>query len=211
MTLEILDNNGIMTLKIMKAINKKVAEEEVLHKKLYKLSLKLYDLIYQKFLESETYASLAGGILRAEFGLDDQEVANLPSILKEIVSVAAVVEKNGQKVTIHINMCENDVDLSSVGTYISESKRGSFLISWLYWLLIKGESVVVPEFSIWLKPGAGRSEMAFMFLPEDGGYYSVDGQFSGVFGDNWVTRTLRDSREEISKMISRTMNNRMKK
>lgn len=211
MTLEILDSNGIMTLKIMKAINKKVAHEEVLHKKLYKLSLKLYDLIYQKFLESETYASLAGGILRAEFGLDDKEVANLPEILRQIVSVAAVVEKNGQKVTIHINMCENDVDLSSVGTYVSESKRGSFLINWLYWLLIQGERVVVPEFSIWLKPGAGRSEMAFMFLPEDGGYYSVDGQFSGVFGDNWVTRTLRDNREEISKMISRTMNNRMKK
>lgn len=213
MTLEILDNIGLMTIKIMRAINKQVYEEEVLNKKLEKLAYKIRDFLYNKFLTSETYASLAGGILRAEFGLDDTEVANLPYIISEMISVDIGYQKSGSKVNITINMCKvlTGEDLSTLGVYMSESKNGSFMIHWLFWLLTEGEKDVVPEYSIWLKPGAGRSEMAFMFHPKEGGSYSVDGQFSGTVNDNWITRTLRDNKEELTSLIIKTMNNPIKK
>lgn len=206
MTLEILDNDGIISKKVQRAINKKIFKQQVLDAKLQRLDTALTQFLYNKFLTSETYASLAGGILRAEFGLDDSEVSNLPYIIEELVNVRIDIENHGANIGIYI--CDKNIDFDSIGYYVSESKRGSFFVHWLYWLLTQGESVVVPEFSIWLKPGAGRSEMAFMFLPkEGGGSYSVDGQFSGIENDNWITRTLRDNKEEIKSLIKSIMNN----
>ena len=197
-----------MTNRIQKAINKQNYDQLVLAKKLKKLSIKLRDFIYEKFVTSETYASLAGGILRAEFGLDDQEVANLRYVIRELVGeVFPIIYNNG---TILINMSEKNIDFNTIGVYISESKRGSFVIHWLKWLMTEGINDVVPEYSIWLKPGAGRSEMAFMFKPKDGGSYSVDEQFSGTGPDNWVTRIFRDNIQNILDMISKTMNNKTK-
>ena len=210
MPLEILDNNDLIAIKIQRAIVKKIYEENVLNRKLKILSTRLYDFIYNAFLTSETYASLSGGILRAEFGLDDNEVTNLPFVLTQAIDVIAEYDKEGNNVVIKLGFCKKDIDFNTVGVYISESKRGSFVIHWLYWLLTQGEIVVVPEFSIWLKPGAGRSEMAFMFQPKDGGEYSVDGQFSGTENDNWITRTLRDNKQGIIDLINKTMNNKSK-
>ena len=49
--------------------------------------------------------------------------------------------------------------------------------------------------------------MAIMIKPESGGSYSVDGLYSGTENDNWITRTLNQNKEQLSKIIKDTLSN----
>ena len=67
MTIEIVTSNAEISRRVMVAIAKKVKELSF-EMKLQKLKQDIANFLYNKFITSEVYASLAGGILRAEFG-----------------------------------------------------------------------------------------------------------------------------------------------
>ena len=203
---QILTADNIITRDIKTAINKALYNKGVLRPKTDILVLKLQKFLIQKFLESDTYDSLIYGELRAEFGLDDEEVANIYTILTEIIQVEFNIynTKVNNLVTLEVGLVnKEDIDFNVHGVFYT--KKG-VAIHWLYWLLTQDENEVVPDYALYLKQGAGRSEMAIMILPKDGsGGYRVEGYFAGTEKDNWITRTLRLNKEQIIKIISETL------
>lgn len=204
----ILDADNVITQKIKTALNKKIYIEGALNAKLIRLSERLHELLYINFFKSETYISLTGGELRAEFGLDESSVNDLPELVKKLVSVTVMINsvpKVNNMVTISIGFSDyEEIDFSKDGMFVTE--KGD-IINWLWWLLSAGESEIatIDQYSVYLKQGQGRSHMAVM-IKSVGQSYSVDGYFAGTPHDNWVTRTLRENIGALSTIIKEVMN-----
>lgn len=204
----ILEGDNIITQRIKTALNKKIYNEGALNNKLIRLSEKLHQLLYINFFKSETYISLTSGELRAEFGLDEDAVNNLPELVKKLVSVTVninSVPKVNNMVTISIGFSDyDDLDFAKDGAFVTE--KGD-IINWLWWLLSAGESEIatIDQYSVYLKQGQGRSHMAVM-IKSVGQSYSVDGYFAGTPHDNWVTRTLRENIGALTTIIKEVMN-----
>lgn len=204
----ILEGDNIITQRIKTALNKKIYSEGALNSKLIRLSEKLHQLLYINFFKSETYISLTSGELRAEFGLDENSVNNLPELVKKLVSVTVMINsvpKVNNMVTISIGFSDyEDIDFSKDGMFVTE--KGD-IINWLWWLLSAGESEIatIDQYSVYLKQGQGRSHMAVM-IKSVGQSYSVDGYFAGTPHDNWITRTLRENIGALTTIIKEVMN-----
>jgi len=200
----IINKDSTIEERIKKAINRVIYEKDLLNNKLEKLRDECKSLIVNEFLRSETFFALANGILKAEFGLSDEAVGQIPELLHEIltveVSLVGSALKNGL-VSITIDFVDNEgIDFSKHGVYYSND----YLIPWLLWLLVMEERDVVPNYKLYLKEGRGRSELAIM-IKASGQSYSVEGYFAGRPGDNWITRTLRDSKSKITELIKGIM------
>lgn len=204
----ILDADNIITQKIKTALNKKIYIEGALNAKLIRLSERLHQLLYINFFKSETYISLTSGELRAEFGLDESSVNDLPELVKKLVSVTVIINsvpKINNMVTISIGFSDyDDIDFSKDGAFVTE--KGD-IVNWLWWLLSAGEAEIanIDQYSVYLKQGHGRSHMAVM-IKSVGQSYSVDGYFAGTPHDNWITRTLRENIGALSNIIKEVMN-----
>lgn len=148
---------------------------------------------------------LINGFLRTEFGLVDP-AKNVKSIIAAIIQAAQVKPANFRYVgkpefagKISIEVLRADLrevlDLPDA-SFTSEGKN-SGEVEWLRWLLLGAESIVLPGFHIKHSPVHNQYSRtggdSLMFL---GGNYSVTGsgfiqpQFSGVSGNNWLTRAM---------------------
>jgi hypothetical protein len=205
--LKIIDNNNAIASRIKHAVNKQLREGAI-DNKLILLNHKLQALISLAFLKSETYVSLVYGELRAEFGLNEEAVNNLPDLIEKIVNTYIYInfsaKKNGLAI-IEIGISDyDDIDFSKDGMFVTE--KGD-IINWLWWLLSAGDSQIqsIDGYGVYLKQGQGRSKMAIM-IKTQGQSYSVDSYFAGTPYDNWITRTLRANQKEIQDIIKVVMN-----
>lgn len=203
---KVLNTPSEIQRKIEAAINQAIKEEGALVKKFNKLNTKIVDFLVEKFLETSTYKSLMDGVLRGEFGLTADERAKVYDIILEIISSQVFIDskKVNNLVQIIVRIVDNDdIDFNKHGVFTTE--KGD-VIPWFQWLLTAGDSEVVSEYNVHLELGVGRSNMAFMYRPEGGGgSYSVDSRYSGVVGNNWITRTLAQNQQEIANIINSIM------
>jgi hypothetical protein len=201
MALTILDSNQAIAQKVRKALREAVQKEDFLNTKVQKIIDFIGQFLYEKFISSSTYFSLTSGTLRAELGLDDSEVAKLPDIIIDMLTIHSDLDFSNGKIKLVIKFIDENFDPNKLGSYTSVNKRGeSTLITWLYWLLTAGTGDVVLDHYMAVIPGAGRSEMAIM-IKEEGSTYSVDPEYAGVANDNWITKTIKYNFPEIQSQI----------
>jgi hypothetical protein len=199
--LKILDSNGQIAAKVRKALRVAVQESDFLNRT-EKITQAIANFLYEKFISSSTYFSLTSGTLRAEFGLDDVEVAKIPDIIIDMLSINSDIDFSNGQIKIVIKFIDENFDPNKEGSYVSVNKKGeSHIIPWLLWLLTAGDKDVVADYSVALKDGKGRSEMAIMIKPNISGSYSVDPEYSGTENDNWITKTIRYNFPEIQSII----------
>lgn len=198
---KITTSTQVISQRVRKAIRDDI-KAGAIYNKTEKISREVAQFLYEKFLSSSTYFSLTGGTLRAEFGLDNAEAANIQDAIIDIIAVNTHYNFNNGQIRIIIKLIDENLDLSTTGSYTYTNKKGkTYTITWLLWLLTAGENVVVPDHVVYLQPGQGRSEMAIMIKPDIEGSYSVDPEYSGTPNDNWITRTIRNNIEEIKGIV----------
>lgn len=201
MALTILDSNQAIAQKVRKALRDAVQKDAFLNNKVQKTIDFIGQFLYEKFVSSSTYFSLTSGTLRAEFGLDDSEVAKLPDIIIDMLTINSDLDFKNGKIKIIIKFIDENFDPNKLGSYTSINKKGeATIIPWLYWLLTAGTDDVVTDHYMAAIPGVGRSEMAIM-IKEEGSTYSVDPEYAGVENDNWITKTIRYNFPEIQAQI----------
>ena len=201
MALTILDSNQAIAQKVRKALRAAIQKEDFLNTKVQKIIDFIGQFLYEQFVNSPTYTSLTSGTLRAELGLDDSEVAKLPDLIIDMLTIHSDLDFSNGKIKLVIKFIDENFDPNKYGSYISVNRRGeSTLIPWLYWLLTAGTNDVVVDYKVALIQGAGRSEMAIM-MEEEGATYYIEHIFSGTAQYNWITRTIKDSFPEIQNKI----------
>lgn len=201
MALKILDSNQAIAQRVRRALKEAVDLNEEFLKRTEKIIDFIANFLYEQFTNSPTYVSLTNGTLRAEFGLDDEEVGKLPDIIIDMLTIKSDLDFTGGKIKLIIKFIDETFDPNKYGSYTSVNKRGeATLIPWLYWLLTAGTDDVVVDYHVVPILGAGRSEMAIM-MKEEGSSYYVEHIYSGTYEHNWITRTIRDSFPEIRAQI----------
>lgn len=215
MGVEYLTPAVIIEKRIIEALRSKVAKEGY-PKKIDKVAgdihTKISDLIKGAILSSNELSSLINGKLRADFGLDDEIVAKLPSILIDLFEVYyqdnEITEQKdifGIKFIVRARD-EDDPYVQSVFTrahYTSE-KSGE-IIQWLKWLMFSGGEIINETYKVRLMDGFGRSGMAIMITGANFAF-KVDGEFSGTETSNFVTRAIDTVKDEIISILRNATN-----
>ena len=162
--------------------------------------------------QTSTYQSLtnSGGDLFHQFGFYPEDAINLVDEFLEEASKNVRVEfkqfKPGIKrilgggIQIFVLKESLDEALDSNSAYFITEKGDS--IDWARWLLLEGNKFVITGFKF--KPGSpeySRSGDGIMIKAKSGGF-RVPPSHQGVSGNNWLTRSLNESLEEISQKYS---------
>jgi hypothetical protein len=162
--------------------------------------------------QTSTYQSLtnSGGDLFHQFGFYPEDAINLVDSFLEEASKNVRVEfkqfKPGLKrilgggIQIFVLKESLDEALDSNGAYFITEKGDS--IDWARWLLLEGNKFVISRFKF--KPGSpefSRSGDGIMIKAKSGGF-RVPSEHQGITGNNWLTRSLTQSLDEISERYS---------
>lgn len=159
---------------------------------------------------------LINGFLRNEFGLIEPR-QNVENIIEAIITAASVTGGNWKyKVggnfsgTIQIGVLQSNLrEVLSLPDAQFESKgKHAGTVRWLSWLLLGGEGIVLDNFHV--KHSSVNAQFsrtggdALMF---PGGGYSVTSSgfvppsFSGVSGNNWLTRALEKMEQYLHPLV----------
>ena len=164
----------------------------------------LQKLVKDRLLSSPVVDSLAGGVLRAQFGLIDggARISSIISRWAESIEVVAIRGTGqgsfgGLKVTF---TDENyDIALSMPeAEFITE--KGTAL-PWLRWLLLDGGRAIVGN-HFFRSSGWGRTGMGIIIKRESSAW-SVPKAYAGTFNNNFATRALEGMQDEIDILIRR--------
>jgi len=186
---------------IEKKINKAFAGElnKSLSRKVPLLRDKLTPIIRSALNASPEINSLRGGVLKLEFGLEDDPSSE---IIESIVS------------SINVNLKPVDTKFNGGFTLVMQPNDYSNLLSlpsasqpidggslpWLEWLLTIGDSIVIADFGVefgsFPESRTGGARMASKARP-----YKVNSAFSGTPDDNFITRSISRVSSEISRTI----------
>lgn len=206
--------------KLVRALSIKLHEQDFWDYVAYDTYQDIINFLTAKFVESDTYQSLIGGDLRAEFGLDDAAVANLQEVIYNLINVNFInnyahrkrgrmsneFEIANQKIGViaqpHTPLGKKEFNNAmSQAAYYSNG----YLVDWLRWLLWAGVETVIEEYRVLYQPGIGRSEMAIMIGPKDYRSYQVDERFAGTPNNNWVTKIVDANKAEIFDIIKKSL------
>ena len=159
-------------------------------------------LITLRLSGSEAVSSLAGGELRAQFGLVDGEtrISSIIEMWAKALNVTyfPMVGKLGSIVIVMDEAFVNDVINMPIASFVTE--KGTHL-EWLRWLLLEGSAPIVGEYGFKSSP-KGRTGQGIM-VKKRGKSWSVPAQFQGIEGNNFVTQALDGIELEIQAIIRR--------
>ena len=184
---------------ITNKINKAYAEE--LNKKINSkrnfIITECSTLASEAIIGSKEMRALANGTLSGMFGMLSGSEGGAINAIAQAVASSVTVEyrkinsqlKGGLKINFQPDTFVNILNLPQGHVSI---KNGD--LHWLEWMILRGDSPIVANFSYQPKAGAGRSGRGTMV---SGGYFAIPPEYSGTRDDNFITRVLLSKEMEI--------------
>lgn len=168
-------------------------------------------ILAEKIRSEPVYTSLMAGRLRYEFGIPRASAIN--SVVDDIVNTVSVrvipIKKTSRNITggLDITLVNIGSDiLQNNNAVVNDMERG-YVLPWLKWLLFDGSSPIIVdyhvEFGQYPKSRTGGAIMA------KGGRWGISTQYAGVESNNWLTRSVSKSRDQIVYIISSKLKRRL--
>lgn len=205
-SLSLIDNNSIIYKKILESLIPEVKDYMV--SKINTIKIQLPPIIRQSIISTPEYTSLINGKLKYEFGIPDSssKLAGILDIWSNNINInykPPRISNNQIKSMFSINMIKinfSDV-LYSDYAIVYDSLRG-YSLPWLEWLLLEGNKTIVSNHEVIFGPHKqSRSGMAIM--KESNKSWSVPSQFAGTINDNWITRAIDNSSNDIENLLNK--------
>ena len=181
-------------------------------------------------MKSEHYESLINGALRIEFGLEFPAL-QVGSVIDSVCnSISVTVNRDGDRVVLQVGVFRSDLSdaLSASGAYyVSTSKTRTSRISWLDWLLTKGDSIIITDAEIKragetrvVNFSGSRTGKAIMvhrsYNGVQGKYnrskgrsgpsqWGVPAEFAGVAEDNWFDKIVPTLQPIVEDIVARNI------
>ena len=202
-----------------KVLAKAIRDEmiRVLNQNLFRASTnidkRVKKVVAQKLRETREYESLMGmGLrsLRGHFGISNPgDVEFVIEYVAEMIDVEITRSKSRSgEITLGIkfiaNLQQMVDDMKVMGIGMQTTEKGEDL-PWLQWLLFEGGKRIIKEHFVLFKSGVGRSGQAIMVKSKQK-RWGVPLEFQGTKGNNWITRTLIDSLDDIGPIIEGEFN-----
>lgn len=163
-------------------------------------------LVINSLEAAPEYQSIAGGILRHQFGLVDgaARIANIVQQFADEIQVTFVPglgDFGGIKIGILETSYSRVLSLPA-SEFVTEKGKP---LEWLRWLLQEGGNRIVIGYSF--KDGsAARSRTGSgIMIERQGSAWSVPVQFQGTDNNNFATRALEDLEDNIEVIVRREL------
>lgn len=188
-----------------------VAEESdrIFRSKKTVIETQVRELLRNKLINNEAIQSLldydiAKNSLKKQFGLTDSEaVASVDLIIESVVNSVQVVLIQSRRLDLvtsfNIQILPQTLISNLANTIYYTSDRSGSEIRWLEWLLLRGLEITVYGWS--QKLSNNPKSRAGGTMIENGGFYRVDSRFAGTVDDNFLTRAITESNDEIITII----------
>jgi hypothetical protein len=212
-SIELLESDAVIIKKILQGL----AEEfnNRVQSKIQSIANQVRTIIIPFLQQTDTYFSLVSGELAAQFGLPTttrktmvdaiiQKISDNIEVEYKPVRVIAGKFSGGLEFRI---LVANFSDILNMTEAFVTIEDGSSL-PWLEWLLIKGNRLIIAEHKIHLIGGKGRSGMAIM-VKNNASSWRVPSTYSGVMGDNWLTRALTINQDQFMDQIKTILENEL--
>jgi hypothetical protein len=175
------------------------------------ISSRVKDATYNFLRTNNTYQSLVSGDLAAHFGIPiggrRQRIDNIVRAVADRMEVEYTPTRlrNNQYtngITIKV-LLRNLSEVLTLSEGIVLTEKGQTL-DWLRWLLTLGDTIIISEYEIQLRPGYGRSGGGIM-IADEAGVWRVPPQFSGTITNNWLTRAFNDNISQYLSIIEKIL------
>lgn len=188
---------------ISKKINQAFADElnKSLSAKVPKLKLQLTPVIRQALNGSPEMASVRAGILKLEFGLENDPSAEIVEAIVDSLDVRfnKVDAKSFSGGFVLVMQPTNFANLLSLPSAEQPIDGGS--LPWLQWLLTAGDSIIIADFGVKFGGGFKNSRTGGAIMSKKVAPYKVNSAFSGTSDDNFITRSVDRVSSEINRII----------
>lgn len=158
-----------------------------------RIKTKIKNLVYDAINDCPEMEELSNynGKLRLDFGLTNDPT---PAIIQGIVDavfvevrrITAVGNRLRGGITIGVQPL-GAANLFALPEAVQEIESGGY-IPWLQWLLFEGDRIIIEDYGVEYKLGAGRTGGARMI--EEAPPFRVDPRYSGTTESNFITRAL---------------------
>ena len=165
-----------------------------LNKNVLSIIDELRDILKEALFQSPEFLSLMTGTLRKDFGLSDEKIVELPFIIRDLATVYYEIEIEDKKLVVRFSIDtlgdDNPYGISALNRASYISPKSGELIDWLRWLIYEGTTKINQTHRVKTLEGKGRSHMGVMIIDKGNNGFSVDPQFAGVAGSNFVSRSI---------------------
>lgn len=171
---------------------------------------KISSIVLDKLNQSDTVQSLLSGKLKDDFGLFGNVVnVTIKNIVDKISEGIELnmdfSQKSGSIVTTALDILpySDFPKIASVAGASFPSAGGN--VDWLEWLLARGTQVVIGDY--WIFPYAkgrtrsGGNSIMKMIESKPREPFRVDPNYAGTLTDNFITRAIESTRDDISKVL----------
>ena len=201
--MKLVETTKQIETKINKILSKQVVE--FIRKRQSRLTSRVQDYVAKTIEKSPEIQSLRSGELKIDFGLDsdptDQIVNTIANSVRVLINPVKFSKGSfvaGVEVLVQPTSFAN---LLSADFAEQEIRGGS--IPWLEWLLTRGDSIIIADFGVEYQSGRGRSgggTMSSTVAP-----FKVNPRYSGTTDNNFITRALDRSQQELIKIIQQEL------
>lgn len=196
--------NKLMRNALMQELNKKFTANVA-----QSLVNSIKDDIKLLLLKTPEAQSLLSGELRGQFGIpfgyEDNFVKSIISTIadniqldfKPIRLVGTTKIDGGFTFYVARSDFKDILDLPQAQIVTDKND----ILPWLEWLLLKGDKIIISDYSLYFAPRGSRSH-SYIMIENHGEFWKVPSEFAGTIKNNWITRALDEKTKNISQIIA---------
>lgn len=205
---KLLDSDSYVRKEVLNAIKNHM--EQTFNKALPTIRTKIKPILENALKQEPEYNSLVAGQLRLEFGIPDtSKVDEVISKLADTIFINTnpiSITNAGLSGGFTIYAIKSD-DISGViyedSAMVIDDNKG-YKLPWLEWLLLKGNKTIIQKHDVKIGSNpVSRTGMAIMV--ESNKSWRVPPEFVGNNKNNWTTRAIERTQNEIKNIIQKTI------
>lgn len=205
-SLKILESNKQIYSLILNSLAPEI--DDYLKKVLQIIRKELPLLVKTILQNTPEYASLMGGQLQYEFGIPDP--ANKISQIIDIWTNNIFIQYNAPtiisekiKASFSVSLIKSDFSdvLSSDASFVFDNLKG-YQLPWLEWLLLEGNKTIIKNYDVVFGPNK-NSRTGYAVMRNSNKSWKVPSEFAGTINDNWITRAIDGSEDQINELLER--------
>lgn len=209
-SIDLLESDGDISKLILSNLKDQINKS--INKALPSIEKDIKIIVKEALISEPEYSSLKAGTLRAELGIAN--VSDVDNVIDAMVDTLTIdnkplsVRSSGISGGFILTMIKSD-DISGIiysdSANVIDNERG-YSLPWLEWLLLKGNEVLVQNYSVnYTNSSRSRSGMALMIESDQN--WRVPAAFAGKLNDNWTTRAISKIESQIIKIIQTNIEN----
>lgn len=203
-SLKLLESSAQIGKEILKSLLKEV--NNYYKKRTSKIRESVSLVVYESVYNSPEMQSVRGGVLRLDFGLTFDPTTEIARAVAESVFIDFKDFKlisNDISSGVLVNIQPQDyLNVLNVAGSVVVTEKGASL-PWLEWLTLYGNQIIIADFGVEYKSGAGRTGGAHMIVSTRP--FKVNSSFAGTAEDNFITRAIEAALPKIQIAIENSL------